>query len=510
MANTKTLTQHAYLNTVANLLNYVVTMIVWLVVNPLLLSYLGSSLFGTWKYCQRLLSYAEAADGRATQALKWTLANKLVSDDTDAKRRDIGCALGVWLRFLPFLLLLGGFLSWISPYLIRGLPDEHFVLARLACTLLVLNVILMPLQSIPESVLIGMNVSYKGFGARVFSIVLTGSLMVCAVFIGWSIIGVAASLVCATLSQGIILTYIVKRNFPWVGVSKPGKKEFHKFFSFSVWIFAWTFVARFILGGDVIVLGWITSPEMVTSYVFTIYAIQMIIGFIGFAVGGATPGLGGLVGQKQFEKASAVRSEIMVNSWLLTTIIGSMVLLWNYSFVKLWVGTEQFVGFTETLLMVLLVMQLIFIRNDGFIIDLTLRLKWKVLLGIFSCVISAILAYIFAVKFSSSVIGLVVGFITGRAILTIAYPMIVSNAFEIKNKQHLIPIIRPIIMTIIFFGVSYYLGKTIEVNGWFSLIAYATVSLVLLTVSMFFIGLSQHQREKVMMRIRSINFMGRS
>ncbi len=49
-----------------------------------------------------------------------------------------------------------------------------------------------------------------------------------------------------------------------------------------------------------------------------------------------------------------------------------MVLLWNRSFVHLWVGNEHYAGELTNFLLVLLAIQLIFIRNEAGILDLTL------------------------------------------------------------------------------------------------------------------------------------------
>ena len=508
--NKKSLTQHAYLNTLGNLFGYAVTTVVWLFANKYLFIYLGDGMFGVWKYCQRLLSYAEAADGRATQALKWTLANKLESDDFDAKRRDIGCAITVWFRFLPLLLLVGGSITWFSPHFIKELSEAHFTLVRLTCAILMLNTILMPLRDIPDSILIGMNVRYKGLAARVFGVVMAGSLMVYTAFIGWSIVAVAAAWLCANLAQGAVLAVLVWRMFPWVGISKPGKKELRKFFSLSVWTLAWGFVLRFVLLGDVTVLGWATSPETVAAYFWTLTSIRMCMGILELAVNAVAPGLGKLVGQRNFDKSNVVRSEIMTASWFAMTIAGSMVLLWNCSFVKLWVGIEQFVGFNENFLIVLAVTQLAFIDIDGRIIDLTLTMKWKVLLGLLACIVSAILGYFCAVTFSSSIVGLLVGLIVGRTILTVAYPLWLNRFFKWDIKQQLFPVIRGFIITMIFYICSMYLGTKIVIDAWLPLIAFGVISFILTALLMFYLGLSRKQRQSFIVRARNIKFLNRS
>ena len=55
----------------------------------------------------------------------------------------------------------------------------------------------------------------------------------------------------------------------------------------------------------------------------------MIIAMIVFSI---TPGLGGIIGSGDTQRAARVRGEIMSMSWLLTTAICTTVLLWNRCF----------------------------------------------------------------------------------------------------------------------------------------------------------------------------------
>jgi hypothetical protein len=75
------LTQKAYLNTVAALLDYGAKVAVASLVTPILVAGLGSSLFGIWLILSKLVTYISAADGRPTQALKWVIANQQAVDD---------------------------------------------------------------------------------------------------------------------------------------------------------------------------------------------------------------------------------------------------------------------------------------------------------------------------------------------------------------------------------------------------------------------------------------------
>src|SRR6185295_8384546 len=161
------------------------------------------------------------------------------------------------------------------------------------------------------------------------------------------------------------------------------------FLGLSWWYLAWNLVLQLLKAGDVIILGIFGSVELVTHYSLTRYIPETVIGLIAIVVFGITPGLGGVIGKRDFERANRVRNEIMTITWFIVTVFGSTMLLWNQSFVNLWVGKEYYVGKYANLLMTLMISQFVFIRNDANIIDLTLDLRQKVLNGLISAALSA-------------------------------------------------------------------------------------------------------------------------
>ena len=137
-------------------------------------------------------------------------------------------------------------------------------------------------------------------------------------------------------------------------------------------------------------------------------------------ISGVMPGLGGLVGSREFAKAKSVRMEMMSATWLVTTIGGSLLLVWERSFLGLWVGERYYPGTTAMVLIVVMVLQFALIRNDSNIIDLTLNVRRKVLLGLGSAILCVGLSWFLVVR-GWGIVGLVLAFIVGRSILTLAY-----------------------------------------------------------------------------------------
>lgn len=502
----RNLTQSTFLNAASSLFNYGTGIVVAFILNPLLLAFLGAELFGTWKICQRLLTYVSATDGRASQALKWTIASRRSTSETEQKQREIGCAIIVWLRFLPLILVAGGLLSWFSPHFIHDLPARYFTITRLTCAVLVVNLLLFPLKSIPESVMVGMNLGYKTTWINAFGNLLGGILMALAAWIGWGLVGLATALLVASLFRGGAILFQARRKLPWFAVRKPEKGEVGEFFNFSIWVLAWTFVNKFLLSSDIIILGLISSAGLVASYSLTFYAVQTLINLSAILVTSGMPGMGDIVGRGELKKASAVRSEIMVSSWLMAVVVGSMVLLLNRPFITLWVGAEHFVGFGQNLLMVILMTQLIFIRNDAFIVDVTLKIRTKVLWGGFSTVVGLTLALLLGRYLASPIAGVLTGLIGGRLILSILYPWLVGRHFQ-ENFLKLTPrVIRQTFVLAILFGVSGYSAPRINIQTWPELFILGIISLLTVSGVAFVLGLDAEQKRQMMFRVRQLSF----
>src|SRR3989441_5915814 len=117
-----TLTQRASLNVVASLLDYGAKVAVGLLVVPVLVGGLGSSLYGVWEMLGRLAGYMTAGDGRPTQALRLVISNLQGSDDDGAKRRYVGGAIVVWLLFVADVGAAGSGPVWFAPTISAGAP----------------------------------------------------------------------------------------------------------------------------------------------------------------------------------------------------------------------------------------------------------------------------------------------------------------------------------------------------------------------------------------------------
>ena len=119
-------------------------------------------------------------------------------------------------------------------------------------------------------------------------------------------------------------------------------------------------------------------------------------------------------------------------TWLVVTVLGPTVLLWNWAFIRLWVGAKHYAGSIPTLLIVMVVTQFVLIRNDANIIDLTLRIRRKVLIGALSVTAVVSRCWVLVSYFKLGIVGLCLGLIGGRSVLSMSYPIMVGRFLKIS------------------------------------------------------------------------------
>jgi O-antigen/teichoic acid export membrane protein len=499
----KGLTKKAYLNTLAAMLDKIALLIVGFIIHPLLVRGLGDYGYGAWQVLQRLIGYASPAGGRSNQALKWTIANRQSSTDYQEKRRQVGSAIVVWLLFLPLLVLLGSILAWFAPLWLNASP-ELILPIRLTAAILVVNLIVLNLVDLPRAVLVGENLGYKRMGLSALLIFIGGGFTALALYFDTGLVGVATASLAATLLTGALFLLVARLYIPWFGLARPSFSSARKFLGLSGWFLSWSFLVILMKSSDVVLLGLVDSVELVTVYSLTRYVTETIIYFITVVVFGIAPGLGRFVGSGDFSKALRVRNEIMLFTWLLATVAGITILLWNHSFVQLWVGAKYYAGLTPNLLIILMITQFVLIQNDSTIINLTLDLRRKVLLGLLSVVLSIGFAAILVGVYQQGIIGLCLGIIAGRFCLSIGYPWLIGSFFGVSLRTQFSNILRPVCISALLIFLALTLSPHLEVTTWLRLILAVMLTSLIVLLLAFFLGFSAIQRERVVHRIRKV------
>lgn len=499
------LKQRAYLNSLTSVLDYVGAQLTGFIVSPFIVSGLGSSLYGSWQMLGQMTGYAGMADIRASQVLKWTIANKRDTATMEELRSEVTSAFAVTFLILPIVLVLGGVIIWYAPHITKARP-EHYDLIRIACSLLVLSLVINKLFDVFESVLRGMNLGFKRMGFRAGIVAVAGALKVLAITQGFGIVGLSIIEVIISLFMGCTFYYIVKQNIGWFGF---GSTNFSKVLSYgklSGWFMAFNGSRMLLLNSDKILLGYLAGPSFVTKYAITMFASHALYGFIYAVINGVIPGIGNLFGKKEFGKVRKGRRIIITLNWLLCATLGSTILILNKSFISLWIGEEHFAGSIENLLILLVSLQTIFFQIDSLIITVTLNLKMKLLYASTASIITLIMAFILVDNYL--IIGLCMSVLLGRFVLTVGYPLILRNRMQDKSPFLNRHILQPLLIIILLFATATYWGERLFIDSWVTLFAAGFILIIGTGLFFWFAGITQQNRKDTWEVISKIKLLG--
>ncbi len=496
------LKQRAYLNSVTSMLDYGARIITTFFVTPFLVSGLGSTLFGVWKVLGQFTSYTGLADIKATQVLKWAVAKDRDSVDEDELREYVTATFILVMMILPLVLIAGAIITWYSPY-ITNVSSGYFGIVRITTAILVLALVIHKVFDMFESILRGMNLGFKRMGFRATVFVIGGGLQIAVMLLGYGLIALAMIQVLVNLVIGITIYVIVKKHVSWFGWGRVNFKRSLSFFKTSGWFMGWSAVKMAILNSDKVLLGFLAGPVLVTQYVITEYLVKAARGSVGNVIHGVIPGVGKLFGSVQYDKLNKARSHIMLMTWLMGVSVGAAVLVFNDSFVQLWVGEEQYAGHLANTMIILVALQYMFIQNDSAIINTTLDINQKVYYGFTSAAISVLLMTLLVPDYE--IVGLCIAMIVGRMPMSIAYPLIISKKTNAKVRVSYL--IRPILVTIALWAISYRVGIWLNELNWFWLLIGAIVTSLIILIIAGLTGLNKHQRSELLEYKNRIKFL---
>ncbi|HEY0868610.1 MAG TPA: oligosaccharide flippase family protein [Fimbriimonas sp.] len=495
------LTKKAGLNAASYLLDFTARTVVMLLVTPILLGGLGKSLFGIWQMLLKTVSYLVTADGRPTVALKWVLVNEQSNPDHSKKQQAIGDTIGVWLLFLPFLLGLGGILVWGFPLVAKvGAADVATV--RISCAILILNFAFASLVHLPETVLEGMNLRYRRMVVRTVISIVGGFASAGVVYFGLGLPGLAAAQVILSLVTSFVALTVVKSTLKWFRLVRPTWSGTKAFARISLSFFGTSIVSKLIVTCDVVVLGIVASAHLVTDYTLSSYAANVLIYTIPAILNSAVTGLGRLLREKRHDRVLELRGEMLSFGWLMMAAAGGTILVWNRSFIHMWVGLDNYAGHLADILIILLTTQFVFIQADSETVNATLRVRAKSILGLVSTALAIGLAVLLIPRYG--IVGLCSGLILGRSLLSLGYPILIRRNLELGSVPAFASIARPAMVMAALYSVSAFASQEFLVTRWLVWLPGVILTFLLLLATAFRLGLPRDSRRSLVERARRL------
>lgn len=498
----KSLSKRALKTFSSQILAQVAGLIAGLLFTPIIIRGLQAEMYGAWSMIQKSTGFLGFTNLNSMAIIKLQLGVRQHSSDVSEKRRYLGANMVQWFVLLPFMLLFVGLLGYYGP---RFIPTTGNYEWSIRWTLLIMgtSVPLRQLLSLPGGVLAGQNLSYKAMGLNAFVLLFSSSLNVAGVLMGYGIVTLAFTTIIGIILTSALQLYVAKKAINWFGIEKPKCSELQNNLKLSI-LGSLTSVSGLLLtDADTIVIGMVFGPAIAAVYATTGALVRFSVAPVQQLLGSGNPGISYLAGKKEWNKIIRLRIEQYQMALMCLTSVGVVIIVFNESFLRLWVGEGFYGGPSLTLALVVMAILKQLVNVDAIPLDAVLQLKPKLMVMSFFGVMSLPFGYLLLktiglAGYSFSLIFCYIG-ILGR------FQFLLRKFNNIPIRPHLRANLRSFMVTVTFLAGAVLLQQCTNIGhlNWFVLISHSGMLSMFTGLIFFYVGISYDTRLSLKARARS-------
>lgn len=496
----------AFLNTITAWIDKIVVIIISFILNPLIIAMLGPVYYGVWQMLGQLTSYMATADFRSATTIKWILARDRSTKLEEELNVSVSSAFWSNLIMLPLYVLVGGFIIYFSPFVTK-VGIEDFELVRWTSFILVITFIMTQFFFVYESVLHGMNISYKRMGIRGIILAISGVLTYYSLVFGYNMIGMSIIQSFSVLTIGIIFFLILKKQIKWFKLVKVELKKVISFLKLTGGFMLVKIGDLLNQSVDLLLLGFFADSLFVTLYTVSRYVMSALSGLISQAINSVTNGITKYIGESKYDQLREVRNLTILINWVMLVSIGAVVILCNKSFVILWTGIDKFAGIPETLLIVTWIILRTQAQTDVSIILMKLDFKNNLNTSIISSVIIIVLSVILIPIWK--ILGLLIALNLGITFVCCRNAIIVGRVLNDKKLLKSLFVNKAVLVGVFILSLSTYFASFIRLESWLFLFIFAIISFSFILLIVFQLSLKKEDKMLFVSSLRKIKQLKR-
>lgn len=472
-------------------------------ITPLILNSLGTEVFGAWKVINSTSELLTLGNFKPLGLLRLILAKEIANDNVLYKQQQIGAAINVLILTLPILLVLS---CLLFHYRNLFIPASTTISEQidLALIIAIIITIITPFLSVSDSIVSGLNLEYKRFGvssvAKLVVAVLTYYIVIQGATLPWV---VAVSSLNSFIPSSVSC-FVIIHDVPWFKLIKPPRNIRRSFFKMNMWAFISVFFYYIFSSMDVVLIGFYFGVTTTATYSLTRSLVNFLFTPANSLISAGLAGVGDLIGRKELKTVRQLRSEQINTIAFASFIIGIIVMLFNASFVSLWVGEKHFGGGSLSKWIVVAAIIDAIAKTEGIYINASLNLKDKT----FSLGISAIV-YIGIIILFKSLLDLNVfpiAFAVSQMILVILYWLSLRDCLQTQLVDIARVVIRPFFIAAVLFYACTFI-QPFQVNTWLDLIIHAAVVGIITLIPAWMLILQKNDRKSLINR--SLRLLGK-
>ena len=467
-------------------LGNLISLIRGLVIVPLYLHFINVNLYGAWLASGNILMWLTLFDPGVGDVAVQKIATSYGSKDFENIKFQISSTVIISMIISFIALIIGLLLSNFFIKMIIDVEEIDFKNIYMAFNIGVINAAITLFSFSLSGCILGLQRSKViGFirnGAGLIGIIINIYLLYNgAKLLAISLSGMFASLI-STLGYLIFLLFIIKKEKIGIGFNYEYVKSYSR-------IFTYTFLSKlsgtFTRNIDLILVSKFVNLESVPILALSRRALKFISKFVNSFSIAMLPTVSHLYGENNIEKLKRIILDSMVVFALIFILISGGIIIFNKSFMALWVGEKFYIGDFLNLIIAFTFLSSTFsyvVSNFTFSMGAIKENSiFEFIKNVLQMAIMISMAIVYGMK------GILIG-----ALLTSLftefwfYPRLLTRIINFKFDEIIANFI-PIFFILVMLSFIVWLFHQFIINNWYELIGFMIFYVLIFILSVHFI-----------------------
>ncbi len=461
---------------------------------PFVVKHLGDRMYGFWTFVGAFIGYYGLLDFGLTLAMEKFLAGAIGADDKDECNRIFNTALIIFIGLGLVALLITIVLILLSTQFWSSAEDAS-LFSRVVMVLGINMVIGLPMR-----VFIGILIAKLRFGVissiQLMSLLLRTALIVLALSLGYSVLGMALVTFLSTIPGYIIYIYFARKSMPFL---KLKRKYWHQetiksLFSYSSVSFIALLTDQLRLHIDVFVVTAFINLAAVTHYRIAGLMFQYFNTLMHACMGVLLP----LFSQQDGAKDHDATRKTLFFSTKISVALSSFItfgfIAWGKPFIERWMGPEYLDAYLPLCILVSGCMFAMWQRPYVYLMFATSKHKFfayaNSIEGIGNVLISVLLVGHYGL------IGVALGtFISMTVIKLFIQPIYFCRAITIKYAEYMYRLSKTVAIVCISLIIPIIISARYAAPNYRTLFVLALVSSGIYALSIWFLEFDRREKQ---------------
>ena len=474
--------------------NFFVSVIVTFFLMPFIIHSLGDRMYGLWMVIGSFLGFYWLFDFGLGSAIQRYVSRAIGKEDYKEANLVINTSLFLFLIIGLFALLISFIVAIIAPLFIKDISELILfrkIIIILGCSFS---------MGLPMRVFSGILTAHLRYdlnsGVTILKLLIRTILIVIFLKKGYGILALALITFTVDLINYIISFILARKIAKYLILSKKliDKTKIKSLFKYSIFTFIAQIADKLRFNIDNFVIAAFVGLNFVTVYSIASRLIQYFINFIVSAVGLMTPVFSHYESKGDY---TAIREKFILVTKLssyLSILIGGTLIIFGKVFIERWMGKDYLSAYP---LLVILVIPIVFALMQSPSIQLLYGIskhKFFTISNSVEGVTNLILSLILVRKFG--LMGVALGTAIPMIIIKLfVQPVYTCKAIKLSVWKYHFEIILPILLkSLVGFICFWWIIKGLIIPNYLNLFILISCEFVLFSTTVFFIGLSNLER----------------